>query len=168
MAEIVIRRPKVEDGDDIAAIYAFDEVVAFTTQLPHRDVQFWRDFYRTRDPEGVELVAEIDGRVVGHLGMILNRAPRRKHVGSFGISVHLDFHGKGVGRALMTEMINLSDNWLNLVRLELSVASENSRAIALYRSFGFEVEGELKMDLFRNGRYGNTTQMARLRLPAGS
>ncbi len=52
---------KAEDGEDIAAIYAFEEVVAFTAQLPHRDVQFWRDFYRTRDPEGVELAAEIDG-----------------------------------------------------------------------------------------------------------
>lgn len=163
MSGIVVRRPRAEDGEDIAAIYAFEEVVAFTAQLPHRDVQFWRDFYRTRDPEGVELAAEIDGRVVGHLGMILNRAPRRKHVGSFGICVHPDFHGRGVGRALMAEMINLADNWLNLLRLELSVASENSRAIALYRRFGFEVEGELKMDLFRNGRYGDTTQMARLR-----
>ncbi len=168
MSGIVVRRPKAEDGEDIAAIYVFEEVVAFTAQLPHRDVQFWRDFYRTRDPEGMELVAEVEGRVVGHLGMILNRAPRRKHVGSFGICVHPDFHGRGVGRALMAEMINLSDNWLNLVRLELSVASENSRAIALYRSFGFEVEGELKMDLFRNGRYGDTTQMARLRLPSGA
>ncbi|ADM97846.1 GNAT family N-acetyltransferase [Dickeya dadantii] len=168
MSKIIIRRPEAEDGDDIAAIYAVEEVVGFTAQLPYRDVQFWRDFYRTRDPEGMELVAEINDRVVGHLGMILNRAPRRKHVGSFGLCVHADFHGQGVGRALMAEMINLADNWLNLVRLELSVASENSRAIALYRSFGFETEGEFKMDLFRNGRYGNTTQMARLRVPVGS
>ena len=163
MTETVIRRPRPEDADDIAKIYAFDDVVAYTTQLPHRDAAFWRDFYRTRDPDGIELVAEIDGVVVGHLGMILNKAPRRKHVGSFGICVHPAFHGRGVGAALMAEMIHLSDNWLNLIRLELSVASENERAIALYRRFGFEVEGLARMDLFRNGRYGDTTLMARLR-----
>lgn len=163
MTGIVIRRPSTEDAEEISAIYAFEEVVAFTTQLPHRDVEFWRDFYRSRDPEGVELVAEIDGRVVGHLGMILNRAPRRKHAGSFGICVHPEFHGRGVGKALMAEMIHLSDNWLNLVRLELSVAAENERAIALYKRFGFEIEGLSRMDLFRNGRYGDTTLMARLR-----
>ena len=163
MLDIVIRRARPDDAEAIAAIYADEAVVAFTTQLPHRDTVFWRDFYASRDPEGIELVAEMEGRAVGHLGMLLNRSPRRKHVGSFGISVHPAFHGRGAARALMKEMIHLSDNWLNLVRLELSVASDNHRAIALYRKFGFETEGEARGDLFTNGRYADSTRMARLR-----
>ncbi len=93
MSGIAVRRPRAEDGEDIAAIYAFEEVVAFTTQLPHRDVQFWRDFYRTRDPEGVELAAEIDGRVVGHLGMILNRARAASMWGASASACILIFMG---------------------------------------------------------------------------
>src|SRR5690606_30645088 len=110
-------------------------------------------FYRARDPDTVELVAEVEGRTVGHLGILTNRAPRRKHVASFGIGVHPDFQGCGVGRALMTELINLADNWLNLVRVELSVASDNAAAIALYEKFGFVTEGEARFDIFTAGRY---------------
>ena len=31
----------------------------------------------------VELISVCEGKVVGHLGILLNHNPRRKHVGSF-------------------------------------------------------------------------------------
>ena len=161
MTLVNVRAARAEDAADIAAIYAFEDVVAYTAQLPHRDETFWRDFYRTRDPDAVELVAEIDERVVGHLGMILNRAPRRKHVATFGICVHPRVHDRGIGSALLREMLNMSDNWLNVLRLELSVASDNTRAIALYERFGFEREHESRFAIFTRGRYMHTTHMAR-------
>ncbi|MBB3773578.1 MULTISPECIES: GNAT family N-acetyltransferase [Ancylobacter] len=167
MSGPTIRTARPEDAADLAAIYAFEDVVAYTTQLPHRDTRFWQDFYKTRDPENVELVAVLEGRVVGHLGMLLNRAPRRKHVGTFGLCVHPDVHGRGIGSALMTEMLNMADNWLNLLRLELGVASDNARAIALYERFGFTRERESRFDLFTRGRFASTTHMARFH-PAGA
>ena len=163
MGSIIVRRVTEGDIADLAEIYATESVVANTAQIPHRSPQFWADFYRSRDPQGVEVVAVIEDRAVGHLGLILNHTPRRKHSASFGICVHADFHGKGVGSALMAEMVHLADNWLNLVRLELSVASDNAPAIALYEKFGFVSEGIAKCDIFRDGRYGDSTKMARIR-----
>lgn len=162
MSTIRVRRAEDGDAADLAAIFAHESVVAMTAQIPHRGEGFWRDFYRQRDPDCVELVAEIDGRAVGHLGILTNRAPRRKHVASFGIGVHPDFQGRGVGKALMAELVHLADNWLNLVRIELSVASENARAIALYEKFGFVAEGEARFDIFTGGHYTHSLRMARL------
>jgi len=161
MSTVSVRPVSEGDINDVVAIYAFESVVANTGQIPHRDAKFWRDFYRSRDPNGVELVGIVDGKAVGHLGMILNQTPRRKHVGMFGICVHPDFQGLGVGKALMTEMLNMSDNWLNLLRVELAVASDNVRAMALYAKHGFVVEGEARCDIFRAGEYAHTTHMAR-------
>ncbi|WP_448951493.1 GNAT family N-acetyltransferase [Labrys neptuniae] len=161
MTAFVVRPVRPGDVDDIAAIYSFEQVIANTGQIPHRDAAFWRDFYRSRDPQGVELVCEWQGRAIGHLGMILNQAPRRKHVASFGLCVHPEHQGRGAGHALMTEMLNLADNWLNLLRVELTVASTNGRAIALYGRHGFVREGETRFDMFRAGRYSHTTHMAR-------
>ncbi|ARO15618.1 GCN5-related N-acetyltransferase [Ketogulonicigenium robustum] len=129
--------------------------------MPHRPDVFWPGFYRTRDPNGAELVAVSGAGVVGHLGLLTNSAPRRKHVASFGIAVHPDHQGQGAGAALMGEMLNLADNWYNITRMQLDVASNNARAIALYRRFGFEVEGESRFDLFFGGRYQHTTHMVR-------
>lgn len=161
MSPVKIRVARPEDANALAEIYSFEDVLANTTQLPFRDARFWQEFYKIRDPEGVELVAERDGKVVGHLGMILNRAPRRKHVATFGICVHPDAQGTGVGRDLMSEMLNMADNWLNIIRLELSVASTNDRAITLYQKMGFVQERVSRFDLFTRGRYADTLHMAR-------
>jgi L-phenylalanine/L-methionine N-acetyltransferase len=158
----LVRPIKPTDADEIASIYAHESVIINTGQIPHRDATFWQNFYKSRDPNGVELVCEVEGRAVGHLGLIINHTPRRKHVASFGISVHPVFQGRGVGHALMTEMLNMADNWLNLMRVELSVASDNERAIRLYRKHGFAVEGEARFDIFSAGRYSSSTRMARL------
>lgn len=160
---VTVRRVEESDFPSLAEIYAHEAVIANTAQVPHRSDPFWRDFYKTRDPDGLELVGVVDGRPVGHLGLLTNRAPRRKHVASFGIAVHPDFQGRGVGKALMTEMLHQADNWLNLVRIELSVAADNTGAIALYEKFGFVLEGQSRFDIFTAGRYGHSNRMARMR-----
>ena len=63
----------------------------------------------------------------------------------------------------MAAMIDLTDNWLDIRRIELTAFTDNERAIALYRKFGFEVEGEAKSYAFRNGEYVDAYYMARLK-----
>ncbi|UVC06965.1 GNAT family N-acetyltransferase [Rhizobium sp. TH2] len=162
MSDLLVRAIKQADAADIAAIYTFESVIANTGQIPLRDGQFWANFWKAKDPNGVELVCEIEGRAVGHLGIITSASHRRKHVASFGIAVHPDFQGRGVGNALISEMLKLSDNWLNIVRMELTVASDNQRAMRLYLKHGFVVEGEARFDNFRAGQFTHSTQMARI------
>ncbi|MCG8377514.1 MAG: GNAT family N-acetyltransferase [Chlorobiales bacterium] len=157
----LIRAANEKDYDEIKEIYAFDEVMEQTTQLPHRDAAFWKGFYAAKGPSCMELVAISEGRVIGHLGILPDGNPRRKHVASFGIAVHPEFQGRGAGSALMEELIRLGDNWLDILRLELSVFSDNGTAVALYRKFGFVIEGEARYDVFRRGRYASGYRMAR-------
>ena len=89
--------------------------------------------------------------------------PRRSHVATFGISVAADMQGRGVGRRLMSEMINLCDNWLRIERIELTVFADNPAAVALYKNFGFEIEGTGKKFALRNGEYVDAYYMARMK-----
>ena len=71
-------------------------------------------------PDDFLLVAEVDGEVVGNLGLhAVSKSPRRRHAGAIGMSVRDDRQGRGVGTALLTAAIDLADNWLNYQRLEL-------------------------------------------------
>ena len=47
-----------------------------------------------------------------------------------------------------------------MTRIELTLYSDNSVGIALYRKFGFEFEGTHRHYAFRNGEYVNAYSMA--------
>jgi putative acetyltransferase len=113
-------------------------------------------------------VAVAGDRVVGMLDVLtVPNRPRRRHVGAIGMCVHDEWQGKGVGTALMRAGVDLADKWLNLIRLELEVYTDNEPAIRLYERFGFEHEGTLRQHAFRDGLYVDSYMMARLR-PSGT
>ena len=63
----------------------------------------------------------------------------------------------------MQEAISQSDNWLNLVRLELEVHADNHAAIALYERAGFQLEGTKRLSTFKAGKYIDMLLMSRIR-----
>lgn len=79
------------------------------------------------------------------------------------MSVHDDFCGRGIGSAMLASLVDASDNWLNLKRLELTVSTDNEAAIRLCKRFDFEVEGSHRADIFRGGTYVDSFFMARLK-----
>ena len=60
-------------------------------------------------------------------------------------------------------LLDLAENWLNIRRIGLQVYTDNERAIALYKNFGFEIEATHRALVFRDGEYGDAYSMARLR-----
>ena len=62
----------------------------------------------------------------------------------------------------MQALCDYADDWGQLLRIELTVFSDNARAIALYRRFGFEHEGLFRGYALRDGVYADCAAMARL------
>ena len=60
-----------------------------------------------------------------------------------GVAVHPQYAGKGYGFLMMKAIIDYASN-RGFLRIELSVAVQNSKAISLYEKVGFEKEGILK------------------------
>lgn len=108
-------------------------------------------------------MACIDNEIVGNLTLTIEQSPRRSHVATFGMGVHCDHQGKGIASALMKEMVALCDKWLRIERIELTVYTDNVSALAVYRKFGFEVEGTGKHFALRDGEYVDVYFMARFK-----
>ena len=163
-----IRRAEPDDWDDVYEMFRCPKVFAGTLQLPYPSREDWKRRLSQPDDGTYQLVGVVEDRVVGLLGLhTFPNKPRRRHVGTIGISVHDEWQGKGIGFALMRAGLDLADNWLNLTRVELEVYTDNEPAIRLYQRFGFELEGTLRQHAFRDGRYVDSHMMARLR-PSGS
>jgi putative acetyltransferase len=161
---IRIRSAEPADYPALQRIHAQPKVIRGTLQMPFPSVESWRK--RMADPQDGHrlLLACADEEVVGCIS--LQQQPvssRRRHTAHIGMSVHDDWQGKGVGTALMQAVVDLADRWLNLTRLELSVYTDNTAAIALYKKFGFKIEGTHEHYAFVDGRFTDAYAMARVR-----
>ncbi len=78
------------------------------------------------------IVAEAELRELG--------PARVRHVGLISLGIHPTMHRAGLGRALMTALVD-HGRANGLLRLELYVRADNAAALALYRGMGFVCEG---------------------------
>lgn len=162
---ITVRRSSPQDAAALAALHGDPEVLPNLLQVPFTNEDIWRQRLldgQAAGQQNLSLVAELGGRVVGSAGLQLHERLRRRHTAGLGIAVARQAQGQGVGTALMQAVVDWADHWAHLLRLELSVFTDNQRAIRLYERFGFVREGEHRGYALRSGRYVDTYSMARL------
>lgn len=97
-----------------------------------------------KSKKGIYLVAEQNGRLVGHA--FLNPLPLKSlaHVAALSIGVHLEWQDKGIGQMLIRQLIEWARENSNLEKIELNVRASSERALALYRKMEFIEERRLK------------------------
>ena len=161
-APVTIRAREPSDWQEFADLMALPKVRWGTLRLPFTSREQWRKAMENPADGRTDIVAVLDGHIVGTAGFVQGKG-RRSHVGDLFMSVHDDHCGRGIGSALTAALIDVADNWLNLKRLELTVYVDNEPAIRLYKKFGFEVEGTRRADAFRDGKFVDCLMMARVR-----
>jgi putative acetyltransferase len=67
-----------------------------------------------------------------------------RHVAIYGITVHDDYQGRGLGGLITEYMIEIARE-KGLKKIALEVVAHNSRAISLYLRHGFKIEGRMEM-----------------------
>ena len=158
----ILRASRCADADSLTELHSQPRFRWGTLRPPFPSVEAVRKWLADRSPDDVHIVAEAEGRIIGDVGLRRGKG-RRGHAAAIGMGVHDDFAGRGVGTALMAALIDSTDNWLDLKRLELTAWPDNAPAVALYRKFGFVEEGLMRAYGYRDGAYVDALAMARLR-----
>ena len=92
---------------------------------------------RTESFDEIEILAEIDGKVVGLAGIgCIGTQFKLNHRAEFGVSVDKNYWRLGIGRALTEACIECTRK-AGYVQVELDVIGDNTNAISLYKSVGF-------------------------------
>ena len=164
---ITVRRAIPDDAAAYARIMGDPSVFPGLMQMPHASEDFWRArLVESVAPGKTDLLLVAladDGEVMGSCGMHpTGPSLRRRHAVVVGISILGSWQGRGVGSALMTALCDYADNWMAVLRMELTVFVDNAPAIALYRKFGFVIEGTFKGYALRDGQFVDVHAMARL------
>ena len=161
---ITLRRATLDDAAAVARVMGDPGVYPGLMQLPHTSAELWRErLAKPMQPPELMLLAERGGEVVGTCGLHpAHAAVRRRHVMMLGISVLPTAQGQGVGSAMMQALCDYADRWAGVLRLELTVYTDNAVAMALYQKHGFEIEGTHRAYALRDGAYVDAHSMARL------
>ncbi|CAB3805956.1 L-amino acid N-acetyltransferase AaaT [Paraburkholderia ultramafica] len=162
---LTLRALRVADTEQFHAMLQLPAAMNGNPQMPFRTVASTREYLQKLEAPEIAIAATVGGTLVGQASIRPFKG-RRAHAASLGIGVHDAWQRRGIGHALMVELLDLADNWLGLRRLELHVYTDNHAALALYRKFGFEIEARQRGAVLRRGVLIDCYFMARLREPA--
>ncbi|MFM0044382.1 GNAT family N-acetyltransferase [Paraburkholderia sediminicola] len=162
---LTLRALRLADAEQFHAMQQLPVVVNGNPHVPFESVAITREYIEKLVPGEIVIAATVGDTLVGEAELTPYKG-RRAHAGSIGICVHDAWHRRGIGNVLMTELLDLADNWLGLRRVELHVFADNHAALALYRKFGFEIEVHQRGAVLRRGVLIDCYFMARLREPA--
>jgi L-phenylalanine/L-methionine N-acetyltransferase len=163
-AKFSIRAATSDDADGFAQVFASRGAAAGTLQHPYTSPDIWRSrLAPNTSTRQAMFVALANGKQVGNAGVHpVSDNPRQQHVCGIGLGVVDAYQSRGIGRALMEACLDYADHWANYARVELTVHADNARAIKLYQSLGFVVEGRHRDFSFREGGYVDALFMGRL------
>lgn len=130
---LTIRATRTDDFEAICTLVNLPGFRAGTLRLPYQRPEQTRKWLESQGTDALNVVALVDDIVVGQAGLHPG-AGRRAHVAGIGMGVHDDHVGKGIGTALLQEIVDAADNWLGFRRLELAVFADNAPAIRLYEN----------------------------------
>ncbi len=109
----------------------------------------------------VILVAEENGHLVGQLVASGGNFRRNRGLAHIYIGILKSHWGQGIG----TRLFQVLEDWAReygIHRLELSVQTDNERAIHLYKKVGFEIEGIKRQTLLVDGVYRDEYLMSKI------
>lgn len=156
MLEIVLeeRFPKpvkLEDGTRVILrpLIPQDEtsLIEFFKAMPEEDLLYLRD--DVKDSQVIKrwcqnldyevtlpLIADLEGKIVGDATLHQEKRGWRSHIGTVRAVIHPQYRGKGIGRGLVEELIQVALD-IGLVKLDAEFMSEQERQIAIFERMGF-------------------------------
>jgi phosphinothricin acetyltransferase len=153
--EINIRPYKTEDTQAILAIV--NHTILHSTALYDYTIRSYEQQKNILEDKINKnfpvIVAELDGNVLG-FGMYSEFRFREayKFTVEHSVYVNENFHGKGIGKLLLQELITLAQKQ-NLHTIIAVIDSENQGSVEFHEKFGFKTVGIIKESGYKFDRW---------------
>ena len=141
--EALLRNGDKADGKEVFEVFNLthaetDYLLSYPDENsydPEQEAQFLEE--KTNCSNEIEIIAVVDGKIAGTAGIeAVGKKFKLKHRAELGISILKEYWGLGLGKALINACVQCAKD-AGYKQLELNVVTENERAVALYKSFGF-------------------------------
>ena len=162
--EFTIRPAEIQDAEKIHEL--LDEVGAeniyIMAEPGERTVCQIEELIRNQvNNRTLLLVADRHGEIIGVVGLTGGIFRKTSHVLEMGMAIRREFRGSGLGSTLLREAVGWARK-KGFCRVELGVLTTNGQAIALYKKFGFQEEGQRKQRYRVEGKYVDELLMSKI------
>lgn len=146
-------------------IYALSHFPAsFTSSAAEaraRPLEWYADRIETDGDPRHFVISAFDGeRLIGIVGLSGETRLSEQHKATqYGMAVHEDYAGRGIGKQLVRALITEARRIPALKQISLSLTRDNEAAELLYRSCGFEAYGLEPRATFVDGAYYDKLMM---------
>lgn len=154
---------RLEDAEGIRAIYNVEVTTSTSTfDLTPRTLAEQEEWLREHAGAHPAIVAVEGGEVIG-FGALSPFRDRPAYATTVEDSVYVraDWQGRGVGKALLTELLRLAAAH-GFHAVIARIGGHNEASIALHRSCGFEIVGVEREVGRKFGRWLDVVEMQRL------
>jgi RimJ/RimL family protein N-acetyltransferase len=163
---VYLRPLEPEDAPTVVVWFNDPEVnrflLSYRPMTRAAEEDFLRRLSESSSDIALGIVTRAADRLVGVAGLH-HLDVRNRHAG-LGINLGArDCWSKGLGTETTRLLLRHAFHTLNLNRVWLHVYEYNARGIHVYEKVGFRLEGRLRQDTFRDGRYWDTLVMGLLR-----
>ncbi len=114
-------------------------------------------------PGSEELAIEWRGRTVGRVWITGMAARHAEHKACIGIMIHRDFRGRGIGTRAIRLLTAYAFGKYKLKRIYTYTRASNRGSRRILEKAGYKLEGILRKDALKDGKYLNNCLYARVR-----
>ncbi|MEX0930565.1 MAG: GNAT family N-acetyltransferase [Candidatus Paceibacterota bacterium] len=122
----------------------------------YTDEDWQEELDKGQTPPSMMLFAEEEDteKLIGMIGIRFYELPRFQHnAGLQALYVTPEMRGQGVGKALVSEALNVIADNKQIENIVCEIVSSQEASLALHKELGFEVVGTLKKFISHEGEY---------------
>ncbi len=158
---LVLRRARLDDAEPLHSYFSDPEVCRYLLHEPVslEDCRTKVEAWTTRvdpqeDGQALWLIAELDGRHIGHVLMILSGKEVSK--AEIGWVFHPDAAGRGLATEAAQAMVDTAFGDYGLHRVVARLDPRNTASARLCERLGMRQEAHLRQDWFNKGEWSDT------------
>jgi L-phenylalanine/L-methionine N-acetyltransferase len=138
----MVRKITAKDFNFIYSLYFHPEINPYLL-YEMMDSESFKPIFKDLLKKEIIFIFENEGKPVGMFKLFAHTY-RTSHIAYLGgVAIHPDYAGKGFGTLMLKEILTFGQE-RGFLRIELSTATINDKAIRLYEKVGFQKEGVLR------------------------
>ncbi len=154
---LLFRKPEKADAPVLRNLKNNKEAAFWLGGIHHlytiEEIEKWIDFHNNNKEEILLVIEDQEaGRLIGHVGLYkIDQIAKKTELGI--LIADDNSRGKGFGTLITSTMVKFAFEELNMHKVTVEVLLGNIPSMKMFKKCGFNIEGCLRDDVYKNGQY---------------